>query len=400
MSTTGVPPVGELVDALRRRPDAADQLAALLPENLPVHTGLDATETARLRGYLLAAFADTGLPPAALPYVLESLETGDVADEVAGAAIALRGLREPVAEAAPALARALRNTAGTDATVSFESYRPCWPYARPTTVLTEIVRTLAALGGLAGPAHHELAALVQHGRLSGSVLAEAQDVLGTAETARGACSCASGNCGCCSAEAAPSCCDAPDSSKPAPNVAGLDVVLEDQEGRTAEFDDFFSGRPTVVAFFYTRCENPQKCTLTITRLAALQRSLKEDGLDGAVRIAAITYDPAFDVPDRLRTYGDDRGVRFGEHVRFFRARSGFDDVRRRFDLGVNYGAATVNRHRTELFLLDSQGHMSAAWTRVQWDVAAVRRALGALLAAQDASGRPPGQERSGSTGSS
>jgi protein SCO1 len=144
------------------------------------------------------------------------------------------------------------------------------------------------------------------------------------------------------------------------------------------FDEFFTGRPAVVAFFYTRCDNPRKCSLTVTKLAALQRSIEEQGQDGAVRIAAITYDPAFDLPHRLRLYGADRGVRFGEHVRFFRVPSGFDEVRRRLDLGVNYGAATVNRHRTELFVLNAQGRVAAAFARVQWDVDAVLDVLAGL----------------------
>jgi cytochrome oxidase Cu insertion factor (SCO1/SenC/PrrC family) len=100
----------------------------------------------------------------------------------------------------------------------------------------------------------------------------------------------------------------------------------------------------VVAFFYTRCDNPHKCSLTITKLAALQGSLEERGLAGALKVAAITYDPDFDLPNRLRLYGNDRGMRFGEDARFFRATSGFQEIRRRFDLGVNYGASTVNRH--------------------------------------------------------
>jgi hypothetical protein len=78
--------LGALVDALRTKPDGADQLAALLPENLPLYAGRSGAETTRFRGYLLAAFADTGLPDAALPYVVESLEAGHGPDEVAGAA--------------------------------------------------------------------------------------------------------------------------------------------------------------------------------------------------------------------------------------------------------------------------------------------------------------------------
>ena len=128
--------VGAHIDALRHLPQGADKLAALLPENLPIYDRRSAAEMARLRGYLLAAFADTGLPDAALPYVIESLETGHVAYEVAGAAIGLRGLEQPSADVMSSLLRAINNLRGADATVSFESYKPAWPYAQPTTALT------------------------------------------------------------------------------------------------------------------------------------------------------------------------------------------------------------------------------------------------------------------------
>ena len=361
--------LGALVDALRTEPDGAGRLAALLPESLPLYAGRSAAEMTRFRGYLLAAFADTGLPDPALPYVVESLEAGHGPDEVAGAAIGLRGLGTAPVDVATPLLRAIENLAGADLTVSFEAYRPTWPYARPTTALTEVVRTIGLLGERALPAVTRLADLAGHrDRFPAALRDEMQRVVDAA-TAESGC-CGSGMCACCAPAAQP--------VAPLPDDVPTETVLEDQDGRKVAFDEFFTGRPAVVAFFYTRCDNPRKCSLTVTKLAALQRSIEEQGQDGAVRIAAITYDPAFDLPHRLRLYGADRGVRFGEHVRFFRVPSGFDEVRRRLDLGVNYGAATVNRHRTELFVLNAQGRVAAAFARVQWDVDAVLDVLAGL----------------------
>jgi protein SCO1/2 len=62
-----------------------------------------------------------------------------------------------------------------------------------------------------------------------------------------------------------------------------------------------------VVFFYTRCDNPNKCSLTVTKLARLQKSIVEEQLEGLLRTAAITYDPAYDLPPRLKAYGDNRG---------------------------------------------------------------------------------------------
>ena len=36
------------------------------------------------------------------------------------------------------------------------------------------------------------------------------------------------------------------------------------------FKDFFHGQPSIVVFFYTRCDNPMKCSLTVAKLARVQ----------------------------------------------------------------------------------------------------------------------------------
>ena len=54
-----------------------------------------------------------------------------------------------------------------------------------------------------------------------------------------------------------------------------------------------------------------------------------------------------------------------------RCRSGFELLRQYFRLGVNFGPATVNRHRLELFMLDAGGRITATFERLQWDVGVV-----------------------------
>ena len=50
------------------------------------------------------------------------------------------------------------------------------------------------------------------------------------------------------------------------------VRIEDQSGAKATMAELLAGRDTILAFFYTRCMNPARCSLTITRLAGLARS--------------------------------------------------------------------------------------------------------------------------------
>jgi protein SCO1/2 len=137
------------------------------------------------------------------------------------------------------------------------------------------------------------------------------------------------------------------------------------------FSELVIGRPTVVAFFYTRCDNPLKCSLTVAKLAQLQGQLQVAGVGDAVGIVAITYDPEYDHPARLRAYATSRGFCPAGPYRVVRAVEGFDVVRRHFRLSVNYARTIVNRHKLELFVLDRRGNTAAVFERFQWDTAEI-----------------------------
>jgi protein SCO1 len=297
------------------RTDAARAaLVSLLPEQHPLYGGRSTNETARIRGYTLAAFERVGLPKDALHYVLDELQNGDDAYLVAAAAKALRGAEAPadVGFATRFLEAARKNIRYADAPCTFDVYKPQHPVSGCTTAAREVDRTMQWIGDV-------------------------------------------------------DCCTVAARLQPSRRTIALPhVELEDQDGRRMTFGEFFSGKPSAVAFFYSRCDNVRKCSLTVTKLAALQRELVRRGLDGRVRLSAITYDPRFDLPARLKSYGRERGVLFGEDVAFFRVQEGFDDVRGAFELGVNYVGALVNRHRIELYVVDARGRLAASFTRFSW----------------------------------
>jgi protein SCO1 len=175
--------------------------------------------------------------------------------------------------------------------------------------------------------------------------------------------------------------------KPHKGISISEIELEDQTEHTVTYRSFFGHKPSIVVFFYTRCDNPNKCSLTVTKLARLQKSIVEEQLEGLLRTAAITYDPAYDLPPRLKAYGDNRGVIFSDDNRMFRARAGFRELQEYFQLGVNFTGTTVNRHRIELFVLDSRGEITATFTRLQWDVQDVLEQAKALLGPVQSVGR-------------
>ena len=347
-----------MVDARAAGPEGSDRLAELLREDHPVYDQRGAAAIVRMRGWVLLAMARTGLRGDALLFALEELDAGADPYLVAAAARALRSCPSPSADLAPFVMRALTNIRYRDEPVSFESYGEYATSSTATSPVRELLATLAWLGPRAKGVLGELTAL--RAGLPKKLRSEADRAIAAIGGAD---------------PGVEPCCALPvglGAFRWAPGSRGggetvESIVFEDHEGAPIGFADFFRGKPSIVVFFYTRCDNPLKCSLTVTKLARVQKLLAERGLDGEIRTAAITYDPGFDLPDRIRSYGLGRGARLDANHRMLRATGGFDALRRHFRLGVNFVESLVNRHRIELFVLDAGGRIAASFERIHWD---------------------------------
>jgi protein SCO1/2 len=367
--------IAELVDSIKASSSQREALVELLPEQHPVYLGRGTNQTIRMRGYILAAFEHLGLPEQAVPYVLDELQNGRDAYLVAAAAKALRGLPNPSGELVRFLFKAVDNIRLMDDALTFEQYKPAWPLTEHTSALQEIFRSFGWLGSRARSALPDLEALDHDS--AGFTEAIRREIRSAIDAIRGG-------------EPArtpafiPLSLVGPTSAltgRTAPKKKDIlpDLAFEDQEGNRLTYAEFFREKPSIVVFFYTRCNNPNKCALTITKLGRLQQMIREERLEGRLQTAAITYDPEYDLPARLKAYGLNRGVLFGEDYRFFRALTGMHEVQEHFGLGVNFNGTIVNQHRIELFLLDRQGHIATTFARLQWDVREVLDSAKALL---------------------
>jgi protein SCO1/2 len=159
------------------------------------------------------------------------------------------------------------------------------------------------------------------------------------------------------------------------------VRFQDHSGAELTFADAFHGRPSIVVFFYTRCDNPTKCPLTMYRFGSLQRLLQESDLSESIGLAAITYDPEYDRPERLLQYAESWGATPSARHRILRTVSDFESLSDYFSLGVNFSASgIVNRHQLEAFVLDMHGHITHVVSRRRWDEATLMRLAQPLLA--------------------
>lgn len=353
-----------LVDGIAADATRRDGLLDLLREEHAVYRDRSATTIGRMRGWVLLALQRGGVSDAALAFVLEELDTGTDPYLVAAAARALRSYPRPGATLLPFVLGALANIRYRDEPLSFAAYGDYAVSATGTSAVRELLATLAWLGPHASGAVPQLEALLGPGglppKLQGDVRRALQAIRDAGDGAEETGAEESGTVSCCGAQAPPATCCG--------GAAGIDsVLLEDHAGDRIGFKAFFGGQPSIVAFFYTRCDNPLKCSLTIAKLARVQQQLAAERVADRIRTAAITYDPAFDLAPRLRAYGQDRGVRMDAGHRLFRALSGNDAVRDHFGLGVNYVGSLVNRHRIELHILDAQARIAASFERLRWD---------------------------------
>jgi protein SCO1/2 len=354
------------IDAISADPARRVHLTELLREDHPIYDERGTATIVRMRGWLLLALARGEISETALIFVLEELDTGIDAYLVTAAARALRSYPRPTAALAPFVMRALTNIRYRDEPVSFENYGEYATSTTGTSPVRELLATLAWLGPHARGILPELEALrSQGGGLPSKLRLDVDRAVHAIHSAAEA-----------DGPGTHACCAPPsgltiDLSRTLNSRPGCEsiesIVFEDHQAEPISFREFFQGQPSITVFFYTRCDNPLKCSLTVTKLARIQKLLEAQGLADRIRTAAITYDPAFDLPARLRVYGRDRGVRMDAHHRMLRAADGMDALRKHFELGVNFIESLVNRHRIEVYILDAQGRVARSFERIHWD---------------------------------
>jgi protein SCO1 len=365
------------VDELATGTQAAE-LLRLLDERNAVYAERGAAAVVRMRGWVLGALARTSLPESGLLYVLEELDNGRDAYLVAAAARALRTIA-PSPRFTSYLLKALANVRFHDDALSFEQYGGYAVDDAATTAFRETLETIAWLGASGRSAASSLRELLPElGKADAEAVMRVLQVLESSAV---------------TTESEHDCCGGGGvaflrelsafkswAASERNTATGLSRVLfEDQAGKSVSYEAFFLGRPSIVVFFYTRCDNPEKCSLTLHKLGNVVRLLGERGLAARIRTAAISYDPGWDVPDRLTGYAKNRDLPFDDEHRVLRTLEGEKELREHFELGVNFVESLVNRHRVELYILDECGRIAASFARLQWDETSVVEQAAALL---------------------
>lgn len=102
--------------------------------------------------------------------------------------------------------------------------------------------------------------------------------------------------------------------EPKPGDEIPDFSLVNQDGKPIRLSQY-KGRGVALTFIYTRCPQPDQCTLMSTNFAAIEKQLQmEKAVYAKTHLLSITFDPQYDTPQVMRSYGASHSGRYSDEV--------------------------------------------------------------------------------------
>ena len=106
--------------------------------------------------------------------------------------------------------------------------------------------------------------------------------------------------------------DVPGEPKPGTEVP--DFGLVNQDGKRIHLTQY-RGKTLVLTFIYTRCPLPDQCTLMSNNFAAIDQALQKDPATyDKTHLLTISFDPDYDTPKVLRSYGASHTGRYSNET--------------------------------------------------------------------------------------
>jgi len=100
--------------------------------------------------------------------------------------------------------------------------------------------------------------------------------------------------------------------EPKPGIEVPDFGLVNQDGKRIHLAQY-RGKTLLLTFVYTRCPQPDQCTLMSNNFAVIDReSQKQPELYQKTHLLSISFDPDYDTPKVLRSYGASHTERYSE----------------------------------------------------------------------------------------
>ncbi|NHZ97574.1 SCO family protein [Massilia sp. CCM 8734] len=145
-----------------------------------------------------------------------------------------------------------------------------------------------------------------------------------------------------------------------------DGIVLDSDGSRHRLSEFTTGKVTLFSLIYTYCTDAKGCPLAYETLHSLKKTLGQDPRTrDKVRFVSMSFDPTYDTPPAMRSYGGlDARERGGVDWRFLTSRSnaelapildGFgQDVSVAAERAPGQRAPTLS-HLLKVYLIDASG---------------------------------------------
>ena len=102
--------------------------------------------------------------------------------------------------------------------------------------------------------------------------------------------------------------------EPKPGDEVPDFGLVNQDGKRIHLGQY-RGKALLLTFIYTRCPQPDQCTLMSNNFAAIDQELqKQPELYEKTHLLSISFDPDYDTPKVLRSYGASHTGRYSDET--------------------------------------------------------------------------------------
>jgi len=159
---------------------------------------------------------------------------------------------------------------------------------------------------------------------------------------------------------------------PTPGDAVPDFHLLNQNDRTIHLDQF-KGKLVLLTFIYTRCQLADFCPRMSRNFADIDKALAADpALYKQTHLISISFDPAYDTPKVLRSYG---GAYTGNYTneKFLHwdfaapTKKDLAPVTQYFNVGVTPGDNRSLTHSLSTILIGKDGKIIAWYPTNDWD---------------------------------
>lgn len=370
--------------------DCADELRSILTAKLHdydvLYNNRPFYEAIRLKGFIIYNLSLTGLNNEAASIITGEIATGHDAYLVAASMRALSTYIYKDSTIIPYLLKYLTQNVLRDEWVDIEKYELEFPVASQTSVKAETLKAIAANGVQTFQVKNALEAIAYPA--AGSYYANDRELQQAAkevlvlftETKLSCCSKKQ--------EQAPLLFSADESyfttkwlpEKERTNSLPSNIRINDQFGRSISFKKL-KGKPVLLAFFYTRCINPNKCSRTVTELGKLQTLLLQQNIKSSVNMGLVSFDPEYDSPERIKKYAEFHGLQPDENTLAMNiAEVQLHQLMNEFQVEANYDGNIINIHDVQLLLFDKNNKFVRMYGHIMWNNNDVLNDIQKLLA--------------------